>query len=54
MGPVCRAATGDVEHARDAPGLVGGLHLTKLHTSKKRKNWRSVSVSPEKLAEKVR
>ena len=23
------------------------------HTSKKRKNWRSVSVSPEKLAEKV-
>ena len=27
---------------------------TKQHTSKKRKNWRSVSVSPEEMAEKVR
>ena len=26
MGPICGAAAGDVEHARDAPGLVVVVH----------------------------
>ena len=40
------------------PMQIKGEHLliwsAKPHTSKKRKNWRGLFGSPEKLAEKVR